>query len=251
MTPDSLFQWWNAIYTIPLAFVLVVLTVTSLLSLVGGALGELGHGEAHGGVGADHDADVDVDADLDVEADVHLDADVEAETGVHGGHASAHAARAEPGALMSGLMFLGVGRAPMMMVLQVLLLLWGVIGTLLHLALGVTGPASLLWSAPVTLCLSMVGTRSFAQLFARLFKPHETASLKRGQIVGRTGRVVFPVTEGEGTVHVRDQHGTLHRLRARAAHGSLETGDEIIVLGYDPDQKVYRVDDASAFVDRP
>jgi hypothetical protein len=40
----DLFAWWNAVYTVPLAFVLVVLTVTSVLSLVGGGLGALAHG---------------------------------------------------------------------------------------------------------------------------------------------------------------------------------------------------------------
>jgi hypothetical protein len=63
--------------------------------------------------------------------------------------------------------------------------------------------------------------------------------------------VVYPVTAEEGTVHVRDEHGTLHRLRARSEVGRLESGQEIVILGYDPERKIYQVDDAAAFVDRP
>ena len=44
--------------------------------------------------------------------------------------------------------------------------------------------------------------------------------------------------------------GTLHRVRARSAHGRLESGQQIIVLGYDPEKNLYEVDDASTFVDR-
>ncbi|HTE18134.1 MAG TPA: NfeD family protein, partial [Armatimonadota bacterium] len=123
-------------------------------------------------------------------------------------------------------------------------------GMSLHQTLNVTGPGALLWSLPITFLFSVLGTRAFAGIFGRFFKPYETASLKRHQIVGRSGRVVFPVTAEEGTVHVRDQHGTLHRLRARSEHGVLDSGREIIVVGYDRDLGLYQVDDASAFVDR-
>ena len=70
------------------------------------------------------------------------------------------------------------------------------------------------------------------------------------QLVGRVGKVVYPVTGEEGTVNIRDQHGTLHRVRARTEHGKLESGQEIIVLGYDPGRNLYQIDDASSFVDR-
>ena len=40
MKLDWFFNWWNAVYAVPLAFVLIFLTVTSLVSLVGGAFGE-------------------------------------------------------------------------------------------------------------------------------------------------------------------------------------------------------------------
>lgn len=248
----NLFDWWNAVYLIPLAFVLLVLTITSVISMVGGAL------ESDQDVDVEHDVEVDVDADAEVDVEADVDHDIDAD---HNGHVSVveHAAAAargdlphgDHGFLVSGLLLLGVGRAPAMMVFQVLILLWGLIGLTLHAAASVAGPLALLWSIPVSFVLSVLGTRGFAQLFGHFFKQVETSAVKREQIVGRVGKVVYPVTEEEGTISVRDLSGTLHRVRARSRHGELDSGREIIVVGYDPQSRIYQVDDASHFVDRP
>jgi membrane protein implicated in regulation of membrane protease activity len=241
MEAGSIFRWWNAIYSLPLAFVLLFLAITSLVSLAGDLFGALTHGGGESAVAprahteADHD--LDVDTDLDVEHDLHAD-----------GHA--HDQEHDTSALVAALGFLGVGRAPLVLVLQMLLLFWGMIGVLLHRAVGAAGPAALLWSLPVTFVASVLLTRGFAGLFGRFLKPIETSVMRSDQLVGCTGRVVYPVTEEEGTIHIRDLHGTLHRVRARSHHGRLESGQEIIILGYDPARRVYHVDDASAFVDR-
>ena len=290
MPLDELFKPWNAIYSIPLAFVLIFLAITSVLGLLGGVFGELTQGDSQPDVHAEahHDAGVDTDVDTHVDTDVDTDIDVHAETHVHtdacfhsGGElhhdagigadtdagadldgdgeisiaeqaeavARGVANPSHPGLLVPALVALGVGRAPLVMLLQILLLFWGLIGLALHQLAG-AGPFSLLWSLPATFALSILATRSFAVLFGRFFKQYESAAVSRHQLVGRTGRVVYPVTSEEGTIHVRDQHGTLHRVRARSQHGALESGQEIIILGYDPDRKTYQVDDASTFVDR-
>jgi membrane protein implicated in regulation of membrane protease activity len=263
-----MFTWWNAIYSLPLAVVLVFLAITSLISLVGGVFGQFGdadadvhadadaHAGAHGEVSGDGGIEVahagghpGAETDLDLGLDVDADADVQVGH-VHGAECGHGAGHHEASPMMEALAFLGVGQAPLVMVLEVWLLLWGLIGVGLHQAFGAAGPGALVWSLPMTFLLSVGGTRGFAKVFGRFFKPMETAALRRDQIVGLMGRVVFPVTAEEGTVHVRDRHGTLHRLRARSEHGRLESGQEIIVLGYDPENKWYQVDDASTFVDR-
>lgn len=248
-----LFAWWNAVYTIPLAVVLIFLTVTSLVSLVGTGLGELSQGSQDADVDADVDVDVDVDVDpdLDLELGVDLDGDGDIDAIDHAmAAARGHAAHGEMSPLVGALVLLGVGKAPLMLLLQLLVLFWGAFGLMLHQAVQATGPGTLLWSAPLTLGLSLVCTRLFASAFGKIFRPVETASIKRHQLVGRVGKVVYAVTGDEGTVNVRDQHGTLHRVRARTEHGRLESGQEIIVLGYDPNSKLYQIDDASSFVDR-
>ena len=107
-----------------------------------------------------------------------------------------------------------------------------------------------MWSIPVTLLVSVLGTRSFAQVFGRFFKQFETSAAKRSHIVGRTGTVVFPVNTEEGTISIRDNSGTLHRVRARTHNGALDSGQRIVVIGYDPDSRIYQVDEAESFVDR-
>lgn len=244
------FAWWNVVYTLPLAFVLVALTLTSLVSLVGGAFGSA---EQDVETDAEVDADVDVEADLDVEVDAEVSADLDGDgqvSPVEHATAIARGHGGEAGLVTSGLVILGVGRAPFMLLMQLLVLLWGLTGVLLHQFFAAAGPAALLWSVPVSLVISVLGTRSFAQLFGRFFKQYESSAVKRGHIVGRSGRVVYPVTESEGTVSVRDESGTLHRVRARTQHGILDSGQQIIIVGYDPESRMYQVDDVAAWVDR-
>ncbi len=279
MPVEWLFRWWNAVYTIPLAFVLIFLAVTSLVSLIGGGLGELTQGndtgaETEAGADADADAELDVEADLDADVDADVDADIDAEADVSGAHhagdgcvaadlnhdghvsaaehavALAHGHGSDPGLLVGSLVFLGVGRAPLVMLLQILLLLWGLIGLALHQTLNAAGPLALAWSVPLTLLLSVLGTRSFAVLFGRFFRQKETYALKRNDLLGRTGKVVYDVTPEEGTVNVRDQYGNLHRIRARSLDGRLESGQEIVVVGYDSRTNLYQVDDSVTFVNR-
>jgi hypothetical protein len=103
---------------------------------------------------------------------------------------------------------------------------------------------------PLTFLLCVLGTRAFAAVFSRVFGGLEMPAVKRNDLVGRTGQVVYSVNSEEGTVHVRDPEGALQRVRARTPHGTLEPGRQIIVLGYDPQQNLYEIDDATAFVDR-
>jgi membrane protein implicated in regulation of membrane protease activity len=252
MRLEWLFQWWNAVYSVPLAFVLLFLTVSSVVGLVGGMFEGIAHGHGHADSDLDADVDVDLDADVDVDVDADLDLDAEPDVPTHahsgsGAHAHRHA---DAGPFLTMLAFIGVGKAPFMLTVQVLLLLWGLIGIGLHQLTAAAGPLALLWSVPVTLTLSLVGTRAFATAFARTFRSFELPGVKRNDLVGRTGQVVYSVNAEEGTVHVRDPHGALQRIRARCAHGCLEPGRQIIVLGYDPQQSLYEVDDVTEFVDR-
>jgi membrane protein implicated in regulation of membrane protease activity len=109
---------------------------------------------------------------------------------------------------------------------------------------------ALLWSLPATLALSMAGTRAFALLFARVFRSSQAVAVKRNDLVGRTGQVVYSVNSDEGTVHVRDPDGCLQRVRARSLHGPFDPGTQVIVLGYDPQSNLYEVDDSTRFVER-
>lgn len=239
MTVNWLLAWWNAIYTLPLAVVLVFLSVTSIVSLAGGAFG--GGSDQDAEVNPDHE--VEVDQDVDVDHDLDTDHDIEGDLDGDGDH-DFH------DVMLGALAALGAGRMPLLMLLQVLLLFWGLTGTLLHQAAGAAGPGVLLWSIPVSLVVSAVGTRGIAQAFGRFLRKVETRAVAQSAIVGRSGRVVYAVTRDEGTVSVTDEHGTLHRVRARTGQGRLDSGEEIVIIGYDPLTRLYEVDDPRAFLER-
>lgn len=253
---DWLFLWWNAIYAVPLGIVLVLLLVTGVVSLAGGGFGH-DHGSAHvegSGVVNATDGAGHIEGGMQYDAAGHgPHCDGAAFHEVHGvaGHAATdtHADHDWEG-VQTFLVLLGAGRAPLMLILQVLVICWGATGLLLHDWADAAGPFALLWSVPISGVVALCLARGMAEVFGRAFPQDESSALQRDQLVGRVGTVVYTVTESSGTVNVRDEYGTLHRLRAHTPEGALAAGREVIVLGYDPASNVYVVDDSSAFVGR-
>jgi membrane protein implicated in regulation of membrane protease activity len=260
MTPDKLLAWWNVIYLLPLALVLVVLTITSLVGLAGGALDAAGGHDAAGADlgahgGASGHADIGhASTDLHVDgsglhadaggADAGTDADVPDDIGAHG-----HDADADGGSLLlAALTFLGAGTAPLMLVIQLLLLLWGSVGILLHLLAGAQSAFALVWSAPVSGIVSVIGTRTFARFFGRFVSEEHSSARRRSQLVGHAGRVVYTVTTDAGTIHVRDDRSTLHRVRARTQGPALPAGAEVVVVDYDDRTGLYVVADIDRYL---
>ncbi len=243
---DWLFTPWNAIYSLPLITVLVLVLITSLFSAAGDVAGELGDlagdlGLDHGGDGpaaleAGHEGGADLDADggdLPVHADHAGPGDA---TGAHHTHAGGPF-----GAAASLLAPISGGGAPITIVLQSLVLCSTLTGLSLHRALGVGSVAALVWSLPVSLLVGGACTRAISGVFRRVLRAQRSSAVASGGLVGRRGRVVFRVDAHSGTIHLRDQHGTLHRLRARAGQGVIEAGSEVVVDRYDPDGKRYEV----------
>ncbi|MBM3457417.1 MAG: DUF1449 family protein, partial [Armatimonadetes bacterium] len=220
-----------------------------LLSLVGVAVGELFHfhlgaepGAAAGPpVGGGHDFEGHSDFDvghgdapghtIETEQDLELD-----------GHAAGPGEVGSP--VLMGLVYLGAGRVPIVMLVQILLLLWGVIGVVLHLCLAGWGPPALAVSLPVTGFLTILLTRGFSQVCGRFFHPHESNAVEEKELVGCSGTVIYEVTEEAGTIHVRDRFGTLHRVRARASRGQIPIGQEVLVVSYDVTGRFYVVEDS-------
>jgi membrane protein implicated in regulation of membrane protease activity len=166
-----------------------------------------------------------------------------------GGHSHDAGHEHDGSPLLAAMMFLGVGRAPLMLVLQTFLLLWGVVGICLNLTVNPGTPASLIVSVPVSFIAAAVGTRGLALTFARFFRQIESYHVEEGQLVGKTGQVVFTVDGEMGTIHLHDEHGTLHRLSARTKRGPLDSGQQVIVVDYDSKENVYWVDDVERFAD--
>lgn len=130
----------------------------------------------------------------------------------------------------------GVGRAPLPIVLQLMALFWSVAGIeankhfladTLHPTLAQMGTplAIAFWSA-------LIGSRIGAELFGRFMPFEASAVVSREELYGLTGRVVFPVTETGGRIHLYDDNQTLHDERCRIAAGKfpLEKGETARII---------------------
>jgi membrane protein implicated in regulation of membrane protease activity len=80
--------------------------------------------------------------------------------------------------------------------------------------------------------------RLFGELAARLLPKDESCAIAREGLLGLTGKVVYPVSETGGRVHVYDQFRTLHVEPARVSprQPAIAKGTEIIVASMDPDR---------------
>jgi hypothetical protein len=112
------------------------------------------------------------------------------------------------------LAFLGVGKAPLMVVLVVLLGSMAVIGwtlnTLLEALLGSYPAWGLLLVLPVSFVLGGLISSRVARIIGRLLPSINTTATTAAGLVGRRGAVISPRLDSKyGLVRVRDQGGTL------------------------------------------
>jgi membrane protein implicated in regulation of membrane protease activity len=174
------------------------------------------------GLGGMGEADTDTDHDTD-----HSDAD--------------------DSPLADALRHLGVGAVPLSLLAQAFLLFFGVAGLATNRLFMVSAnPERNVWaSVAVALFLGLVGAFVLGAL-GRRFLPTEGPALANRDLISRTGRVVFAVTENEGTVQVRDAGGTLHQIAARVPLGEepIEAGQEVLVVSYDSEQGIFLVNES-------
>jgi len=193
----------------------------------------------------DHDVDHDLDHDVDHGADLHHEMEHGAEA--HLPHAAGEVAHhAEPNLFVQALAFYGVGRVPLSVVLQAFCFSWGVLGLLLNQCLSVSRNPVMAWPGlAIAFMGSTLFTRGTAGLIARMVPRSGTSAVRKQSLQGRIGKVVFTVTDSAGTVHIRDDYGTLHQLAARVEPGEapIPPGTEVLLLGYDRGGKWYWVEE--------
>jgi hypothetical protein len=165
----------------------------------------------------------------------HGDADAEADHDLGGDTDTDHDAGHEP-----VLSLIGVGKAPLSVVLLCLLFLWG--------TLGVAG--NLLWSTQrVLLSLSLagvgalLGTRALTRLFARLLPSVESYHVVRSELIGREGTALYPISQTAGTARLYDALRNLRQLDCRIPEGDapIGEGERLVVTDYDPARQVFTV----------
>ena len=200
-------------------------------------------------VAVDHDLAVEHDADLGHDMDHDVDHDVE--------HDVSHDTGSLP-AWAGALQFLGVGQAPLTMVLLVLMGGFGILGWVMNaLILSVSPsylkfswlPAWLAW-LPFVLVLGIdlaMGawfTSRVAVFIGRAVPAFSSTATSVKRLVSRRGHVVSPqVDEKYGQVKLRDTGGTLITVFAVVDPGkpAILRDTEVILVEYDAAKKVFIV----------
>ena len=142
----------------------------------------------------------------------------------------------------------GIGRAPGLLVWGSLLLGWGLCGfwTTRLLEPMLRFPALFGLPALGAAVLGALGAaRLTTLLWTRLLPAEETFVTGTVDLCGLTGKVVYPVDEARGRVHVYDVFGTLHDVSARVTPGqpAIARGRVALVTDYDPQRNVVVVDE--------
>jgi membrane protein implicated in regulation of membrane protease activity len=221
----ELFEWYNLIFALPV--------VAALLYVVLMASG-LSFGD-HGDVSIDHDVGVDVGRDVsvgDVSHDVAGDLGHDADTG-DADHA------AHPHVLGAMLSLLGVGRAPLSILMMSACFIWGATGLVLNVLLG----TDVMWQVVGFAALaSLVGTRLVAEFLGSLLPGEESYHTPKQELTGEVAEVLYEVTPTSGTVRLQDPSGNLLDLACRSCGAEhIKAGTRVVLGKYDPGADLFLV----------
>jgi membrane protein implicated in regulation of membrane protease activity len=235
---NNAWSFVSAWYNLPFSILLALCAVLAVLQTVGL------DGEADSEADADVDANVDADADADVYTDVDTDADGDADAD----HDIEHdgAADGVPGAL-SLLAYIGMGKAPLAVVLLILFGTVGILGwmlnSLVNSVFGTYPGIAFAGVMPITLIVGGFVSSRISRLIGRALPPVSTTAMRAQAFVGRRGTVISPYVDGKyGLVHLRDQGGTLISVFAvTASPEPIKRGSDVVLVSYDQGKRQYAV----------
>ena len=240
MTIAGLMNWWNLLYVVPFGVAVVYLFLYTLTGVTFGDVDMDADGDAHFDADATAEAHLDADAHVDADADGHVDANGDGDHDADQDHESAG------GRGFSVLALLGVGRVPLSLLLMIFLILWGIIGFGLNMALLSfisAGPVVDLISLPATFLVAAGGTGALARLMGRLLPSSETYSRSVESLVGRRAESISVIDETFGLAQVRQASGDLFQVPCRVARGKMPIAKStaIVLYEYDPATKYFYV----------
>ncbi len=231
-------RWENAIFLVPA----LVAVLFMLLQIVGFGMdsaahaGDVGHGHD---VGHSHDHGHDHDHDHD-HAHGHEHGHVHAHDNVHA---------PQQGVVSAVLTWLNVGRAPFMIVFQVLLLAFGIFGVLGTSALarwggGVKGWPAIGMTAPVALIGAAFAARVVGGLFARHLPTFESKRVSARSLLGIEAEVASEVIDAQGgRAAARDAQGDVFTVFCNLEPGAptAKRGEKVLLVSYRPADDRYTV----------
>jgi hypothetical protein len=144
----------------------------------------------------------------------------------HGDHADSHIDHGPRGSLGTMLGWLNVGRAPLMVLLMVVLATFAAAGIALQAILAsIVAPLPWPLAAVAALAVSLPATRWTSRFIAKVVPRDETYATSESELVGLTGEVTLgPARAGVvAKARFRDRHGNTHFTRVEP----FEPGDTI------------------------
>ncbi|MCL4872164.1 MAG: DUF1449 family protein [Anaerolineae bacterium] len=230
-------ETWSFItawYNLPFSILLFLCLILTGLQLVG--------------LGGEQDSDVDLDSDLDTDFDADADADFDADSDLDGDSSLDQADDLDTGSGFSALnilAFIGVGKAPLFVVLIILFGAVGILGWVFNSLV-----ESLFASYP-SLVIAPVGLLSFlggglissrvARFIGRALPPVSTTATAMKDLVGRSGVVLSRQLDNNyGLVRVRDKGGMpINVFAVVQSEEPIPQDSEIVLVSFDPEEKRY------------
>ena len=145
----------------------------------------------------------------------------------------------------AALALLGVGRAPLSLLLITLLVAFGATGICLNLLLEPWLGSPLARGVLAVLgagSASMLAGGAMSRLFARFVPGLESYATEAHDVIGVTGVAEMRITGRFGVARVSDRTGTPLQLRCRAHATEIPKGSEIVVVDFDDERRIYTVD---------
>jgi membrane protein implicated in regulation of membrane protease activity len=254
MTAQWLLSWWNLIFTVPFFLALVYLGVYTLTGWSFGDDFDADHDlEVDHDVAIEHDVDVDHDIDVDHDVDVDHDADLEADADADADHDADHDAEHDvqggdggPSPITELMLWLGVGRVPVGLVLMVLLFTWGIVGFITNNVLRPVMPRD--WmvafvSLPLALFGSAMATRTVTGLIAKYMPLTETSAKRHEALLGQVGEAMYAIDHTFGMASVRDKTAGVMQVPCRVGsdYEMIAKGSSVLLVSYDASDKMYTV----------
>lgn len=208
------------VFYLPIAF--------GAILAIGAALGLLD-------VAGDMDVDMDVDFDMDAELDAEADADAEGDGD----------SESEGDAGASLLTFLGIGKAPLGVLVMAACFLFGLSGLAIDVTLEHMLGSSATWvalSAAVATIVTFLSTGAVGRVFGRMVPSKETYASTKTDLLGRAGTATLATDARFGLATVIDAGGAQIKVRCRTIDDEpIGQGESLVIADYDEDADTFLV----------
>jgi len=140
--------------------------------------------------------------------------------------------------------FLGLGRAPLAVVLMSFCFIWGLTGVTSNRLIEklLPNPHVFVWpSMGVALVVGALLTHFVAKVMAKIMPTGESYATTPQQLVGKVATARFRITATSGTAQLYDNYGNLHEVSCRVPPGEPEfaQGEKVVLMEYDEERKVF------------